>query len=98
MDSGFAHVIEDQSQFPNNFAQVFISFKSMTKSNFELVIFLIHISIAFYFINAYKFFQEIIGGILNLDARLWRRPRKIHNPIPKVKQFADWWKLFDFSQ
>ncbi|XP_031629109.1 CWF19-like protein 2 homolog [Contarinia nasturtii] len=59
MDSGFAHVIEDQEQFPNNFA------------------------------------QEIIGGLLNLDARLWRRPRKIHNPIPKVKQFADWWKLFD---
>lgn len=62
MNDGFAHVIEDQERFPNNFA------------------------------------QEIIGGLLNLDSRLWRRPRKEQNPIPKVKQFADWWKPFDISK
>lgn len=45
-----------------------------------------------------NFAQEIIGGLLNLDTRLWRRPRKEQNPIPKVKQFADWWKPFDITQ
>lgn len=62
MSSGFAHVIEDQEAFPQNFA------------------------------------QETIGGMLNLDARLWRRPRKVQNPIPKVKQFADWWKPYDCTK
>lgn len=62
VDSGFAHVIEEQDRFPSNFA------------------------------------QEIIGGILNLDARHWRKPRKEFNPISKVKQFADWWKKFDCTQ
>lgn len=62
VDSGFAHVIEEQDRFPSNFA------------------------------------QEIIGGILNLDPRHWRKPRKEFNPIPKVKQFADWWKKFDCTQ
>lgn len=42
-------------------------------------------------------FQEIIGGLLNLDVRKWKRPRVEQNPIPKVKQFADWWKPFDIT-
>ena len=44
-----------------------------------------------------NFAQEIIGGLLNLDPRVWRRPRREQNPIPKVKQFADWWKPFDMT-
>lgn len=43
----------------------------------------------------HNFAQETIGGLLNLDARLWRRPRRVQNPIPKVKQFADWFKSYD---
>lgn len=62
MQSGFAHVIEDQERFPSNFA------------------------------------QEVIGGLLNLDPRYWRRPRKVLNIIPKVKQFADWWKPYDITK
>lgn len=62
MDSGFAHIIEDQNRFPNNFA------------------------------------QEVIGGLLNLDPKFWRRPRKVTNLIPKVKQFADWWKPYDITK
>lgn len=43
----------------------------------------------------HNFAQETIGGLLNLDARLWRKPRRVQNPIPKVKQFADWFKAYD---
>lgn len=45
-----------------------------------------------------NFAQEIIGGLLELDPRVWRRPRKLNNPIPKVKQFADCWKPFDITK
>lgn len=61
MESGFAHVIEDEERFPSNFA------------------------------------QEIIGGILQLDPKTWRKPRKEFNSIQKVKQIADWWKPYDFT-
>lgn len=44
------------------------------------------------------FAQETIGGLLNLEARLWRRPRREPNAIPKVKQFGDWWKPFEVEQ
>lgn len=42
-----------------------------------------------------NFAQEIIGGMLGLDAHTWRRPRKEHNSIAKVKQFADWWAPYE---
>lgn len=61
MNFGFAHVIEEQQNFRNNFA------------------------------------QEIIGGLLELDSRRWRKPRNEENIIQKVKQFADWWKPFDIT-
>ncbi|XP_055716806.1 CWF19-like protein 2 homolog [Phlebotomus papatasi] len=59
---GFAHVIEDQERFPENFA------------------------------------MEILGGLLNLDARRWRKPRREINIIQKVKQFADYWKKYDITK
>lgn len=62
MQSGFAHVIENQEKFSNTFA------------------------------------EEVIGGLLNLDHRFWRRPRKVSNLNFKIKQFADWWKPFDFTK
>uniref|UniRef100_A0A336N2K2 CSON009425 protein n=1 Tax=Culicoides sonorensis TaxID=179676 RepID=A0A336N2K2_CULSO len=45
-----------------------------------------------------NFAQEIIGGILELDARTYRKPRREHNPIPKVKRFAEWWKHYDCTR
>lgn len=62
MDTGFAHVIEDEERFPPNFA------------------------------------QEIIGGMLNLDANKWRRLQKEQNIVTKVKMFADWWKKYDCTK
>ncbi|CAG2069583.1 unnamed protein product, partial [Timema podura] len=63
IQSGFAHVIEEEKLFPRNFA------------------------------------QEIIGGMLDLDHQLWRKPRKdnFDSQRQKVVQFAQWWKPFDFT-
>ncbi|XP_063852445.1 CWF19-like protein 2 [Scylla paramamosain] len=64
MDAGFAHVIEDEQEFPNNFA------------------------------------QEIVGGMLDLDCNLWRKPRQenFDNQRRKVMEFSRWYKEFDISQ
>ncbi|XP_055695733.1 CWF19-like protein 2 homolog [Lutzomyia longipalpis] len=45
-----------------------------------------------------NFAMEILGGLLNLDARKWRKPRREHNIIQKVKQFADYWKKYDITK
>ncbi|XP_058065360.1 CWF19-like protein 2 homolog [Anopheles bellator] len=59
LESGFAHVIEDQEEFPVTFA------------------------------------TETIAGILGLDTRDWRKPRKEMNPAQKVAEFKRWWQEFD---
>lgn len=61
IESGFAHVIEEQERFPANFA------------------------------------TEIIGGMLEMDARKWRHHRKEQNSIARVRQVAEWWKPFDIT-
>lgn len=64
MDAGFAHVIEDEQDFPNNFA------------------------------------QEIVGGMLDLDSGLWRKPRRenFDTQRRKVMEFSRWYKEFDPTQ
>nr|XP_053640069.1 CWF19-like protein 2 [Cherax quadricarinatus] len=64
MDAGFAHVIEDEQEFPNNFA------------------------------------QEIVGGMLDLDSHLWRKPRRENFDAQrrKVMEFSRWYKEFDPTQ
>jgi hypothetical protein len=44
-------------------------------------------------------FQEIIGGMLDLDHSLWRKPRREDFDLQrkKVLQFAEWWKMYDFT-
>ncbi|XP_049540386.1 CWF19-like protein 2 homolog [Anopheles darlingi] len=59
LENGFAHVIEDQEEFPVTFA------------------------------------TETIAGILGLDTREWRKPRKEMNPAQKVAEFKRWWQEFD---
>ncbi|XP_063696654.1 CWF19-like protein 2 homolog [Culicoides brevitarsis] len=45
-----------------------------------------------------NFAQEVIGGMLELDARAYRKPRREYNPVAKVKQFAEYWKNFDCTR
>ncbi|XP_011874812.1 PREDICTED: CWF19-like protein 2 [Vollenhovia emeryi] len=61
--SGYAHVIEDEEMFPQNFA------------------------------------KEIIGGMLDLDHNLWRKPRKqsFEEQTMKVLEFTEKWKKHNSS-
>ncbi|KAL0133790.1 hypothetical protein PUN28_001038 [Cardiocondyla obscurior] len=60
---GYAHVIEDDKMFPQNFA------------------------------------QEIIGGMLDLDHELWRKPKRqsFEEQRVKVLEFTEKWKKYNFS-
>eukprot|EP00094_Tigriopus_californicus_P008183 TCALIF_07879-PA protein Name:"Similar to cwf19l2 CWF19-like protein 2 (Xenopus tropicalis)" AED:0.03 eAED:0.04 QI:26/1/0.5/1/0/0/2/170/654 len=64
LDSGFAHVIEDEALFPRNFA------------------------------------QEIIGGMLDLEPRVWRNPKRenFDTQKKKVLAFGSKWEKFDFTR
>ena len=64
MEDGFAHVIEDEQEFPTNFA------------------------------------QEIIGGMLDLEPRIWRHPKResFESQKKRVLTFASKWKNFDFTK
>uniref|UniRef100_A0A182QRX0 CWF19-like protein 2 n=1 Tax=Anopheles farauti TaxID=69004 RepID=A0A182QRX0_9DIPT len=41
------------------------------------------------------FATETIAGILGLDTRDWRKPRKEMYPTQKVNEFKSWWREFD---
>ncbi|XP_058720509.1 CWF19-like protein 2 [Poecile atricapillus] len=64
LQGGFAHVIEDQHNFPHYFG------------------------------------KEIIGGMLDLEPRLWRKGirQNFEEQRKKVLQFAQWWKPYDFTK
>ncbi|XP_061174042.1 CWF19-like protein 2 [Saccostrea echinata] len=63
MQGGYAHVIEDERQFPKYFG------------------------------------KEVVGGMIDAEPRLWRRPQKegFEDQRKKVLQFADWWKPYDWT-
>ncbi|XP_015594629.1 CWF19-like protein 2 isoform X2 [Cephus cinctus] len=46
-----------------------------------------------------NFAQEIIGGMLDLDHSLWRKPRRenFDTQRKKVMEFAEMWKKYDFT-
>lgn len=48
-----------------------------------------------------KYFgKEVVGGMIDAEPRLWRRPQKegFEDQRKKVLQFADWWKPYDWTQ
>lgn len=45
-----------------------------------------------------RFAEEIIGGMLHLDAARWRKPRKVNNLLLKIEQFVKWWTPYDFTK
>ncbi|EDV24499.1 uncharacterized protein TRIADDRAFT_25069, partial [Trichoplax adhaerens] len=48
----------------------------------------------------YYFGQEIIGGMLDVDPYLWRRPPKenFSQQQKRVIEFSKWWKPYDWTQ
>ncbi|CAH1777035.1 unnamed protein product [Owenia fusiformis] len=63
LQSGFAHVIEDEQTFPHYFG------------------------------------REIIGGMIDCDVRLWKKPPResFEDQRQKVLKFAKTWKIFDIT-
>lgn len=53
----------------------------------------------FHIINVVQF-QEIVGGMLDLETNLWRKPRKenFDQQRRKVMEFSGWYKEFDPTQ
>ena len=49
---------------------------------------------------SYFYLQEIVGGMLDLEPRLWRKPWKesFEDQRKKVLQFAESWKAYDWTQ
>lgn len=45
-------------------------------------------------------FQEVVGGMLDLEPRLWRKPHKEHfeEQRRKVLQVAELWKPYDWTR
>ncbi|XP_065897153.1 CWF19-like protein 2 [Dysidea avara] len=46
------------------------------------------------------FGKEIIGGMLDVETRLWRKPRRenFERQKEKVLQLSEWWKPYDWTQ
>lgn len=44
--------------------------------------------------------QEIIGGMIDTDHRLWKKPQKenFEDQRKKVLKFANMWKPYDWTQ
>ncbi|XP_074650677.1 CWF19-like protein 2 [Tubulanus polymorphus] len=63
LQGGYAHVIEDEKEFPRYFG------------------------------------KEIIGGMLDVEPRLWRKQQKesFDQQRKNVLQFAEWWKPYDWT-
>ena len=52
------------------------------------------------FLMFYLIFQEIVGGMIDAEPNLWRKPHKenFENQKQKVLQFEQNWRDFDWTQ
>lgn len=50
--------------------------------------------------NTALLLQEILGGILDIEPTLWRKPHKeeFEQQRQKILKFAAWWKPYDWTQ
>lgn len=57
---------------------------------------ILHLSLSILLLLA----KEIIGGMLDLEPRLWRKGirQNFEEQRKKVLQFAQWWKPYDFTK
>lgn len=58
------------------------------------------------FIETFKYYQshvpsqEVVGGMMDLEPRRWRKPirENFDDQRKKVLQFAQWWKPYDCTK
>lgn len=62
LDRGFAHVVEDEEQFPHHFG------------------------------------RSIVGGMLDVGADAWMRPKAPADNTRRIKEFADMWRDYDWTR
>ena len=88
IDSGYAHVIEDEKKFSRYLGRVGTVF------HFYLL------SVEKIFTCLKSHYQEVIAGMLQIDPDRWLRP---HNESPivikqRVQDFLKWWQPYDWTQ
>lgn len=52
------------------------------------------------FVGTFSYLKEIVGGMLDAEPTLWRKPHNesFEDQRKKVLQFAEWWKPYDWTQ